>query len=37
MTPDQKANCINLGIFFFDLLDNGMLNVLVRIASTRRF
>ena len=36
MTPGQKANDINLGIFFY-LVDNGMLNVLIRIASSRRF
>ena len=37
MTPGQEANDDNLGIFF-DLLDNnGMLRVLIRIASMRRF
>ena len=30
MTPGHKANGDNLGIFFFDLLDNnGMLSVLI--------
>ena len=36
MTPGQRANGDNLG-FFFDLDNNGMLSVLFRIASMRRF
>ena len=38
MMPGQEANVNNLGILFFDLLDNNsMLSVLIRIASMRRF
>ena len=38
MMPGQEANGDNLGIFFFYLLDiNGMLSVLIRIASMRQF
>ena len=38
MVPSQEANGDNLGVFFFDFLHNNcMLNVLIRIASMRRF
>ena len=37
MTPGQEADDGNLGIFFDFLDDNGMLSVLVRIASMRQF
>ena len=38
MTLGQVANGFNLGIFFFNLLDdNGMLYVLIKIASVRQF
>ena len=38
MAPVQEANSDNLGYFFFDFLHNDcMLNVLIRIASMRRF
>ena len=37
MTPGQEANDGNLGIFFDLLDDNGMLSVLIRITSMRRF
>ena len=37
MVPSQEANGDNLGIFFFDFLQNNcMLSVLIRIASMRR-
>ena len=37
MAPDQEANGDNL-VYLFDLLQsNGMLSVLIRIASMRRF
>ena len=37
MTPGQEANGDNL-VIFFELLDNdGMLCVLIRIASMRQF
>ena len=36
MVPGQEAKCDNIGLF--DLLyNNGMLSVLIRIASMRRF
>ena len=38
MTPGQEEKGDNLGILFFDLLENsGMLKVLIRISSMRRF
>ena len=37
MVPDQEANGDNLGMFFLDLLySNGMVSVLIRIASMRQ-
>ena len=38
MAPGREANGSNLGFFLFYFLDNnGMLSVLIRIASMRRF
>ena len=37
MAPRQEANGDNLGKSFGLLLDNGMLCVLVRVTSMRRF
>ena len=38
MVPSQEANGDNLGIFFFDFLQNNcMLSVLIRITLMRQF
>ena len=37
MVPSQEANGDNLGKSFYILYNNGMLSVLNRIASRRRF
>ena len=37
MMPGQEANGNNLRIFFDRLDSNGMLSILIRIASLRRF
>ena len=37
MTPGQEANGDNLGDFFFDLDNCGMLSLVIRIASMMRF
>ena len=38
VVPSQEASGDNLGIFFFDFLQNNcMLSLLIRIASMRRF
>ena len=37
MAPGQEANDDDFGIFFYLLDNNGMLMVLIRIASMMRF